>query len=116
MTTTATVHPLIGKHRETLEEAKAALAGRTYYSRYPESPSPRVYGETAASEGKTAFEGRLTEGFTALADQPGDGRTVGSEVSPYGPELRVGYPHLVEPAVVQRNGRVLVIVVRQGRR
>jgi phenylacetic acid degradation protein paaN len=100
VTTTATVHPLIGKHRETLEEAKAALAGRTYYSRYPESPSPRVYGETAASEGKTAFEGRLTEGFTALADQPGDGRTVGSEVSPYGPELRVGYPHLDVPAAM----------------
>ncbi len=94
MTTTATDHPLLDKHRETLEEARTALAARSYYSRYPESPSPRVYGESAASEGESAFDALLAEDFAALADQPTDGTFVGSEVSPYGPVLRVRYPHL----------------------
>ena len=39
---------LVDKHAERLNEALAAIAGRGYWSAYPESPSPRVYGETAA--------------------------------------------------------------------
>lgn len=87
-------HPLVGAHTATLDEAAAALAARSYYSRYPESPSPRVYGEAAAGEGEAAFEALLASDFGGLEDQPGDGRSVGAEVSPYGPELRVRYPHL----------------------
>ncbi|HET8602024.1 MAG TPA: phenylacetic acid degradation protein PaaN [Segeticoccus sp.] len=87
-------HPLVAKHETVLKEAAQALADRSWFSRYPESPSPRVYGESAAAEGKDAFEGRLAGDFTDLADQPTDGTWVGSEVSPYGPELRVRYPHL----------------------
>ncbi|WP_246136360.1 phenylacetic acid degradation protein PaaN [Leekyejoonella antrihumi] len=86
-------HPLVGKHAQALQEAREALAARSYYSRYPESPSPRVYGEHAAAEGKAAYDARLGRPFD-LADQPGDGTRVGAEVSPYGPELGVTYPHL----------------------
>lgn len=97
---THTPHPLSEKHAQTLAEARAALAARSFYSRYPESPSPRVYGEDAASQGSSAFEGLLGEDFPGLADQPTDGSFVGSEVSPYGPRLRVRYPRLdVEAAV-----------------
>ena len=52
MSKTATTHPLLEQHRDTLEEAARALRERSYYSRYPESPSPRVYGETAPQDGQ----------------------------------------------------------------
>jgi phenylacetic acid degradation protein paaN len=95
VTTTATpTHPLVGKHEDALAEARRALADRSYYSRYPESPSPRVYGETAAADGLAAYEAHLGGRYTALDDQPTDGTWVGSEVSPYGPVLGVEYPHL----------------------
>ena len=79
MTTTATPtdHPLLGKHADALAEARAALAARSYYSRYPESPSPRVYGETAAADGLAAHEAHLGGRYAALADQPTDGTWVG---------------------------------------
>ncbi len=99
MTQTATpdrraVDVLVSRHTASLEEAAAALAGRLYYSRYPESPSPRVYGDGAAEAGRTAYEAHLGRPFEALADQPSDGTTVGDEVSPYGPRLGVAYPRL----------------------
>jgi phenylacetic acid degradation protein paaN len=86
--------PLVAKHAATLAAARAALAARTYYSRYPESPSPRVYGETAAADGHAAYEAHLGRPYAALASQPSDGTAVGSEVSPYGPVLGVTYPRL----------------------
>ena len=93
-TATTPTHPLVDEHASVLEEAAAALAARSFYSRYPESPSPRVYGEGAAEAGKAAYEAHLGKAFDALADQPSDGTTVGDEVSPYGPRLGVAYPHL----------------------
>ena len=107
MTQTATAphQDLLETHREVLESAAAALAGRTFYSRYPESPSPRVYGETAAEEGMAAFETTRNADFSALADQPSTGESVGSEVSPYGPELGVHYPQLdVDAAMAAARG------------
>ena len=98
--TTPATHPLVEKHSADLDAAAAALAARSYYSRYPESPSPRVYGEGAAEQGKAAYEAHLGRPFEALADQPTDGTTVGDEVSPYGPALGVGYPHLDVDAAV----------------
>ena len=89
----ATSH-LVAAHRETLQSGREALASRGYFSRYPESPSPRVYGEDAAPDGLRAFEAHLGSDFTALDDQPTDGTFAGSEVSPYGPLLRVRYPRL----------------------
>ena len=99
-TATTPTHPLVEKHATVLDEAAAALAARSFYSRYPESPSPRVYGEGAAEAGLAAYEAHLGKAFDALADQPSDGTTVGDEVSPYGPKLGVGYPHLDVDAAV----------------
>lgn len=100
MAETATTHPLLDAHRETLDAATRALRERSYYSRYPESPSPRVYGETAPQDGQAAHQATLNTDFAALADQPTTGRTVGSERSPYGPALGVRYPELDVPAAV----------------
>ncbi len=92
--TTPATHPLLDRHAGVLDEIRQALAGRTYYSRYPESPSPRVYGEDAAKQGLAAHEAHLGAPFAALGNQPTDGTSVGSEVSPYGPRLEVTYPAL----------------------
>ncbi len=93
-TTPKPTHPLVERHAEVLDAAAAALAARSYYSRYPESPSPRVYGEGSADAGLAAYEAHLGGPFAALDDEPGDGTRVGDEVSPYGPVLGVTYPHL----------------------
>ena len=106
MTTTETTSPgqaaqhLVEAHRETLQQGREALATRTYFSRYPESPSPRVYGETAATDGLAAYEAHLGAEFSALGDQPTDGTFAGSEVSPYGPVLGVRYPRLDVDAAI----------------
>ncbi|WP_460460127.1 aldehyde dehydrogenase family protein, partial [Angustibacter peucedani] len=84
---------LVETHREALDAALAAVTSRQYLSRYPESPSPRVYGEGTAEAGQQAFEAQLTRDFDELDDQPATDGRVGDEVSPYGPALRVGYPH-----------------------
>jgi len=93
-------HELLDRHAATLAAATEALAARSYYSKYPESPSPRVYGETAAADGVAAYEAHLGHRYDALADQPGDGAWVGAEVSPYGPTLGTTYPHLDVDAAV----------------
>ncbi|HKG49717.1 MAG TPA: phenylacetic acid degradation protein PaaN [Actinomycetales bacterium] len=96
----AAARELVERHREALEAALRAASTREYHSRYPESPSPRVYGEGAAEAGQRAFEAHLTRRFDELADQPATDAWVGSEVSPYGPALRVGYPHPDVPALM----------------
>jgi hypothetical protein len=45
-------HPMFASHADTLERALTAIAERAYWSNYPESPSPRIYGEHAAAEGE----------------------------------------------------------------
>ncbi len=90
----STAEDLLAAHGPVLDEAAAALAGRTYYSRYPESPSPRVYGEGAAEAGLAAYDGLLNSPYAGLEGQPTDGTSVGDEVSPYGPRLGVSYPRL----------------------
>ncbi len=91
---TTPTHPLLDAHTGVLDEIRQALASRSWYSRYPESPSPRVYGETAAADGLAAHEAHLGGAYAALSSQPTDGTFVGSEVSPYGPTLGVTYPAL----------------------
>ena len=87
------------RHEQVLGDAAAALAARSFYQRYPDSPSPRVHGEGAAEKGLTAYETHLGRPFD-LGDQPTTGEWVGSEVSPYGPALGVTYPRLdVEAAM-----------------
>ena len=78
------------RHRPRLEEAVAACAGRGYFSAFDESPSPRVYGEGAAAEGRAAYDAWL--GGTFPLTTPGAAGTVATERSPYGFDLGVSYP------------------------
>jgi phenylacetic acid degradation protein paaN len=83
-------HPLVDKHRATLERALTAIAERGYWSPYPESASPKVYGEGAAEAGKAAYDALLGKPFPI--EQPGTVGAVGGERSPYGVDLGVTYP------------------------
>src|SRR6266571_4335304 len=65
---------LVAKHAERLDAALAAIAGRGYWSAYPESPFP--------------------------LGQPGADGQVGGEVSPYGLDLGVSYEHLGADALI----------------
>src|ERR671921_889427 len=85
-------HPMFTKHADTLGRALTAIAERTYWSAYPESPSPKVYGETAAADGEAAFRPRLGADFP-LADQPATRGWVATEESPFGVALGVRYPN-----------------------
>ena len=48
---TETPHTWFANHAATLERATTAITERGYWSAYPESPSPRVYGETRRRRG-----------------------------------------------------------------
>jgi len=83
-------HPLLEKHRATLESALDAIATRGYWSPFPEMPSPKLYGDAAPDEGKRAFEAHLGKQFEL--GQPGQTGWHGGESSPYGVALDVSYP------------------------
>ncbi len=83
---------MFASHEKTLREAIEATHTREYYSAFNESPSPRVYGENAADEGKAAFEAHA--GTTFPVDTPGASGTVATEKSPYGFALDVSYPRV----------------------
>ncbi len=83
-------HPFFERHRETLDRAVKAIAERGYWSAYPESASPKVYGEGSAEAGKAAFDALLNKPFPL--EQPGIVGTVGGERSPYGMPLGITYP------------------------
>ncbi|MFC7217204.1 phenylacetic acid degradation protein PaaN [Streptomyces polyrhachis] len=81
---------LTERHRPTLDRALEAAGSRGYWSPYPEHP--KAYGESAPAEGLAAFEAVRRTRFEL--DQPGtDGWAAPGEVSPYGPELGIEYPH-----------------------
>lgn len=102
---------LLARHRDRLDRAVQACASREYFSAFDESPSPRVYGEDAAAEGKAAFEALLGRPFP-FAERAQDSReraqnsaeraqnsaerarNVATERSPYGLELGVTYPRV----------------------
>jgi len=83
-------HPSFERHRATLDRALQAIAERGYWSPFPESASPKNYGEGAAEAGKAAFDALLGKPFPL--EQAGTVGTVGSETSPYGFALGIGYP------------------------
>ncbi|NUR08960.1 MAG: phenylacetic acid degradation protein PaaN [Nocardioidaceae bacterium] len=93
----STATDLFTAHREILDQAIEATRTRAYYSAFNESPSPRVYGETAAADGQAAFE--AWRGTTFPLDTPGADGTVSTEKSPFGFALDVAYPR-VAPAGV----------------
>ncbi|HLL37375.1 MAG TPA: phenylacetic acid degradation protein PaaN, partial [Streptomyces sp.] len=87
-----TAHRLIAQHRPTLDQALEAIRTRAYWSPHPEHP--KAYGEHGsldAAAGKAAFDALL--GTRLDLGQPGTDGWVGGEVSPYGIELGVEYPH-----------------------
>ncbi|MGV9905103.1 phenylacetic acid degradation protein PaaN [Streptomyces sp. NPDC003388] len=87
-----TAHDLITRHRPTLDQALEAIRTRAYWSPHPEHP--KAYGELGsldAAAGKAAFDAVL--GTRLDLGQPGTDDWVGGEVSPYGIELGVTYPH-----------------------
>jgi phenylacetic acid degradation protein paaN len=90
-------HELFDRHRSLLDDAVAATRSRSYFSAFPESPSPRVYGETAAAEGLAAFDAWLGGAFPVSS--PGSDGMVATEKSPYGLELDVSYPRVVPDGV-----------------
>jgi phenylacetic acid degradation protein paaN len=92
MAAALTTHELIAKHRPTLDQALEAIRTRAYWSPHPEHP--KAYGENGsldAAAGKAAFDALL--GTRLDLGQPGTDDWVGGEVSPYGIELGVTYPH-----------------------
>jgi phenylacetic acid degradation protein paaN len=88
---------LFEQHRATLDAAVAATRSRGYHSAFPESPSPRVYGETAAAEGSAAFHRWLGSDFPLHT--PGADETVATEKSPFGLPLDVRYPQVTADGV-----------------
>ncbi|MEU3530551.1 phenylacetic acid degradation protein PaaN [Streptomyces murinus] len=87
-----TAPELIAKHRPTLDQALEAIRTRAYWSPHPEHP--KAYGEHGsldAAAGKTAFDALL--GTRLDLGQAGTDDWVGGEISPYGIELGVSYPH-----------------------
>lgn len=97
MTTELSAAQLIEKHRPTLDRALEAIRTRAYWSPHPEHP--KAYGGTdesgrsslSAGEGQAAFD--ALRGTRIDLGQPGTDDWVGDEVSPYGIELGVQYPH-----------------------
>lgn len=81
---------LFTRHKPLLESALKALETREFWTPFPEVPSGKIYGETAKEEGESSYAALLGSAFD-LPGHPEDGR-VGSEVSPWGPELGITYP------------------------
>lgn len=92
-------------NRELLEQAVAAAADRGYWSPFPESPSPRNYGENAAEEGRQAFEALRGKEFPL--SQPRATGTVGGERSPFGFDLDIRYPAFAADELVRRASDAL---------
>jgi phenylacetic acid degradation protein paaN len=96
---------LVEKHRPTLEKAVQANSSRAYYAHWNESPSKKVYGETAAEEGEAAFTASLGGKFERLL-QSGEIGWHGEEESPFGLQtgsaLKIEYPTFTVDQLVTR--------------
>ncbi|MDT0463113.1 phenylacetic acid degradation protein PaaN [Streptomyces gibsoniae] len=102
-----TAQQLIAQHRPTLDQALEAIRTRAYWSPHPEHP--KAYGEHGsldAAAGKAAFDALL--GTRLDLGQPGTDDWTGGEVSPYGIDLGITYPHA--------DIDVLLPAMRAGRR
>jgi phenylacetic acid degradation protein paaN len=82
-------HPLLARHRATLDGALNAVATRGYWTPYPEQASPKIYGEGANEAGKQAVAATFGQRFDL--GQPGVTGWLASDRSPYGVELGVQY-------------------------
>jgi phenylacetic acid degradation protein paaN len=96
-------HPFFERHKALLDQALNAIRERGYWSAFPESPSPKVYGEGAAEAGKAAFDALLNKPFPLTL--PAAKGTVGAERSPYGFPLGVTYPKIDLDGLFEAVGR-----------
>ncbi|TWI35875.1 phenylacetic acid degradation protein PaaN [Paracoccus sulfuroxidans] len=91
------------RHEAMLADALAALQSRAFWTPFPETPSGKIYGESARSDGEAAFQALLGAAF----DLPGhpEERRLGAEVSPWGLDLRITYPSAGAGALIAASGR-----------
>jgi phenylacetic acid degradation protein paaN len=82
-------HPLLDKHRATLDGALNAIATRGYWTPYPEQASPKFYGEGASEARKQAVQALFGSRFDL--GQPGVTGWLAGDRSPYGVDLAVEY-------------------------
>jgi phenylacetic acid degradation protein paaN len=102
------------RHQAVLEQAVRAAGTREYWSPHPESPSPRVYGETANEDGRRAFE--ALRGTDFPLDMAGATRLPGRERSPYGFDMDIAYPRLPPDTLVAAATQALTQWRRAGPR
>ena len=89
---------LLDTHRALLDGALAASAARTYWSPFPENASPKIYGETAQTDGQAAVQALLGQDYPL--QQPGETGRIATERSPYGVEMGVRYPECSVDALI----------------
>ena len=89
---------LFDTHRAPLDGALAASAARTYWSPFPENASPKIYGETAQTDGQAAVQALLGQDYPL--QQPGETGRIATERSPYGVEMGVRYPECSVDALI----------------
>src|SRR5690606_10951230 len=91
------------QHQAILEKAIDAIHERTFFSPYPENPSPKIYGEDADKEGKEKFERTLQGKFQELR-QSAPEYWGGVEESPYLQEpLNIEYPMFTASTLISRG-------------
>ncbi len=99
-------HELYEKHAGTIKDAVNAIHSREFYAKYVETPSKRVYGDTAMGDGLKSYQSQLGNDFPLrqIADQ---GLT-SAEESPYTLEKHnITYPSFKDPArYIQEADRV----------
>ena len=81
---------LFTKHKSVLESAISAAENRGHWSQYPETPSGKIYGATAAQDGEAAFKALLGKPIK-MKHAASDYHLTG-ETSPFGLELGISYP------------------------
>lgn len=85
-------------HSKIIQEARAALYARTYYTPYPEHP--KAYGEGANEEGLKKFQTSLSQKFQGIAAEKVE-QWVGTEVSPFMQTgLGIEYPQKSNNALI----------------
>lgn len=89
---------LLDTHRALLDGALAASAARAYWSPFPENASPKIYGETAQTDGQAAVQALLGQDYPL--QQPGETGRIATERSPYGVEMGVRYPECSVDALI----------------
>ena len=83
---------LVATHAPLLAQAREAAHARTYFSAFAESPSTRIWGEAAPTDGRVAFDALLHQTFPL--ETPGAHGLIAPEKPPYGMPLDISYPHL----------------------